>query len=190
MSQLIIQILQLHLQSILSMPFAASFWLVGICWDGVISLDDVAIELDQVLCPGLCLFWDSSDWTWRGRRGWCWGQALTRTVSCWCWPKVRWQDRTTTNPRRRRRRECWASARSPSCSDPTQPSRPPMTITVEVPAWLMSANNSNTEIQKAVGLIRVGRGAGKDGRGTAWRGHQGRGGQLFVQLQRNYVSVE
>ena len=37
----------------------------------------------------------------------------------------------------------------------------------EVPAWLMSANNSNTEIQKALGLLGVGRGAGKDGRGTA-----------------------
>ena len=34
-----------------------------------------------------------------------------------------------------------------------------MTITVEVPAWLMSANNFNTQIQKAVG---VGRGAGKE----------------------------
>ena len=34
-----------------------------------------------------------------------------------------------------------------------------MTIIVEVPAWLMSANNFNTQMQKALG---VGRGAGRE----------------------------
>ena len=47
------------------MPFACSIILIGwnmLRWYNLIGWR--VGELHQVLCPRVCLFWDSSDWTW------------------------------------------------------------------------------------------------------------------------------